>query len=259
MYPPIYRADDGTLLFHLHDHVVSIDPSDPARMPGFTHGPLPESRVELRPMPTIQEMRDLVGEDLPDPDPLDPAHLRWAGKLLAAFDTPNAQYNSGDFFDAADSLEEEIDAADSLEEEIVVQVEAMAKAIFAPTMTMTTPESWDAVPESRRHECLAAARAALSALRPCCSDQRRRIRRRRGPAVSAAEKWVRCLVRTARVVRGPDLVDVQYQPLTGSTPPRLVPAVRNGMLYTRWRASDTEKYSHFWVPLTAVVSIEERD
>ena len=47
MYPPIYRADDGTLVFHLHDHVVSIDPSDPARMPGFTHGPLPESRVEV--------------------------------------------------------------------------------------------------------------------------------------------------------------------------------------------------------------------
>ena len=31
------------------------------------------------------------------------------------------------------------------------------------------------------------------------------------------------------------------------------------MLYTRWRASDTEKFSRFWVPLTAVVSIEERD
>ena len=82
-------------------------------------------------MPTIQEMRDLVGEDLPDPDPLDPAHLRWAGKLLAAFDTPNAQYRIRATSSTPQTRSGRSTPQTRSGRRSSAQVEAMAKAIFA--------------------------------------------------------------------------------------------------------------------------------
>ena len=129
MYPPIYRADDGTLVFHLGcDHVVSIDPSDPARMPVHPR-PCPESGSSCA--------------DADDPGDAGPRRwsprprIRWILRICGGRETVGClRHSECPSIRATSSTpqtrsEEEIDAADCLEEEIVVQVEAMAKVIFA--------------------------------------------------------------------------------------------------------------------------------
>ena len=76
--------------------------------------------------------------------------------------------------------------------------------------------------------------------------------------MSAAEKWVRCLVRTARVVRRPR---PRRRPVPASHRQHAAEAGAGGAEQDAVRpagALPTPKYSHFWVPLTAVVSIEAR-